>query len=54
VITIRNNSQDVILNINNQTRLLDSKSHPVLFSDFNLGFDVIAKMKDKDNKLIVD
>ncbi len=54
IITIRNNDQDVVLDINNQTKLLDSKRHPALFSDFNLGFDVIAKMKTKDDNLVVD
>jgi len=54
VITVRNSSQDIVLDINNQTRLLDNKSHPALFSDFNLGFDVIAKMKSKNEELVVD
>jgi len=34
--------------------MLDAKNHPTLFSDFNIGFDVTAKLKEENNVLTVE
>lgn len=54
IVTIQDQDQEIALKLNNKTKMFDIRNHPCLFSDFNIGFDVTAKMKEENGNLNVD
>lgn len=54
IVIIQDQDQEIALKLNNKTKMFDIRNHPCLFSDFNIGFDVTAKMKEENGNLNVD
>jgi hypothetical protein len=54
IITVKSDDQEIKLKVNNNTKLFDIKKHPALFSDFNIGFSVVAKMRSENGALNVE
>lgn len=53
-ITIQDNDQETKLTITNETRLLDANNHPTIFSEFNIGFKILASFKVVNQTMIID
>jgi len=50
IIYINNNNQDIKLILDNETKMVDIKNQPIIFSEFNLGFEILANLeKNKEN-----
>ena len=54
IITVKDDTQEIKLKVDNETRMFDAKRHPALFSDFNIGFSISAKMRGDNGTLNVE
>jgi Cu/Ag efflux protein CusF len=54
IITIKDGMQDTKLEISNTTQLLDIRNQPTIFSEFNVGFEVEAWLKQSGSHMIVE
>ena len=54
IITIQDAGQETKLQINNNTKLLDVRNQPTIFSEFNIGFEVEAIFKNSGEILKVE
>jgi len=54
IITIKSKSQIIDLKVTNNTKLFDKSDHPALFSDFNIGFEVVASLNNNHNSSAIN